>query len=407
MHHPFLVQLAQGRAGHDLLPSLRYLVWNTTNVALFDHIQLFLSKSLISLKVYGVTTKTSLQLLEYLDERQPSLQTFHISHGPLDITREDAIKFSSLICRYTNMRSLVVECNLNTFPIGKDALQTLSSFPHLCRLWIEVDSEHMDPSTPAYIHDDSRFPSLRHFTVIWHNCLSSLAVNTIIKSIHSRKLYSVLLYPRFAFVEADLVDIFCSLSTHTSICMLRVLHRDPVIHRDNAGTHSTRIAKNTVAPIFRLSNLEILVLEGFILDFEGSLAKDMASSWPRLQNIRIKERNGSHPQSWMDVLDFMHFATQCPDICEIFIPFYSDLAHAEDIPHFRLPGPENTVVIDGTWVDTRDLMYTAAFLHTVFFKPHIRGSMGSVISGAALKEARVWLKARTNVDGTIRWEERW
>lgn len=52
-------------------------------------------------------------------------------------------------------------------------------------------------------------------------------------------------------------------------------------------------------------------------------------------------------------------------------------------------------------------MYTAAFLHTVFFKSHIRESMGSVISGAALKEARVWLKARTNVNGTIRWKERW
>ncbi|KAK7676173.1 hypothetical protein QCA50_020884 [Cerrena zonata] len=406
VYHPYLSKLAQGRVGRALLPNLRCLLWNTTNVALFDHIQLFLPKTLISLKVYGLTTKTSLRLLELLSERQPSLEMFHFSHGNLDITHKEAITFSSLISQYTNMHSLVVECHLNTFPISKDALQALSMLPHLCRLWIEVDSELMDSSMPVHIDDSSKFPSLCHFTVIWRNNLSTRAVDTIIKSIHSRKLYSVLLYPRFAFVEANLVDIVSSLSHHTSLCMLRILHRDPMIYRHHAGTHSTPIATKALIPLFRLSNLEIIVLEGCILDFTGSLIKDMATSWPRLQNIRIKERNRICPDSRMDVLDLMHFATQCPDIRDISIPFYSDLAHAEDIPHCTLPDPDSTVVVDGTWADVGELMYTAAFLHTVFCKPHIRGHIGSRISGMGLREARMWLTIRPNDDGTIRWEER-
>ena len=248
-------------------------------------------------------------------------------------------------------------------PISKDALASLPKFPHLRTLYLTLGSSPLYAkkqqwSTSSFIG----FPVLSDLAIYWKTSALSYTVIEIVNGITSSTLTKLTM------------TVPSSITSTTMTALTRSLAAYKSLHEINLSWDYTNTLKKDVfalslrnaflTPIYELSELHCITINGFIFHWNDTLCLDMASSWPYMTKLEVSQR-GHGP--FTDVRDLAHFAEECPYLESLEIPFECRLRDPSSIDSCyegRIRDPAITIWDCGVRSDNN--LITALYLYTLF-----------------------------------------
>ncbi|KAF8869319.1 hypothetical protein BD779DRAFT_1682338 [Infundibulicybe gibba] len=310
--------------------------------------------------IFGNPGPAKISLLPMLSEKYPALVCFildtHYNNFP-EIGRQ----MNYVLPGWTQLQVLIVP------HLPEESLRVVAGLPHLLKLSLtEVDSEFGDTFSP--IPGQPVFPVLRELHITADT--STLCINLLRAAIHCPLEEFTLLCGEFAL---DWYNTFSALAGLYNKATLKNIHVEDFDSFQESGAPRTT---DQLQPLLSLTNLTHIYLRTrYGCDIDNAFLREMATAWPRLQDLDIKAFEIFQPTEQQPRLTLQGLAPLA-ELC----PGLENLAIDIDATHFCFNHINLGSRPSDSWVESLDVHcspigqssvpWVAAYLSGVF--PRLR-----------------------------------